>query len=43
VLPGYGIGLHYATGIGMVRMSYALNPEEGLSAGKVHFGLSFGL
>lgn len=39
--PGYGLGIQVSTGIGLVRASYALNPEVATPAnGRVHVGLS---
>ena len=43
VLPGYGLGLQYRTPLGLVTASYALNPDEGPTRGKVHIGLSVAL
>jgi outer membrane protein assembly factor BamA len=43
VLPGYGLGLQYRTPLGLVTASYALNPEEGPTRGKIHVGLSVAL
>ena len=43
VLPGYGFGLQYRTPLGLVTVTYALNPDIGVGQGKVHVGLSFGL
>lgn len=43
VRPGYGLGLQYRTPLGLVAVSYALNPDDGYARGKVHIGLSFGL
>lgn len=43
VRPGYGFGLQYRTPLGLVAVSYALNPDDGPTRGKVHLGLSFGL
>lgn len=41
--PGYGFGLQYRTPLGLVTASYALNPDDGPTRGKVHVGLSIGL
>ena len=41
--PGYGFGIQYRTPLGLVAVSYALNPDDGPTRGKVHVGLSFGL
>lgn len=41
--PGYGLGLQYRTPLGLVAVSYALNPDDGPTRGKVHIGLSVGL
>ncbi|MEM1042573.1 MAG: BamA/TamA family outer membrane protein [Bacteroidota bacterium] len=41
--PGYGLGIQYRTPLGLVAVSYALNPDDGPTRGKVHLGLSVGL
>jgi outer membrane protein assembly factor BamA len=41
--PGYGLGIQYRTPLGLVAVSYALNPDDGPTRGKVHVGLSVGL
>jgi outer membrane protein assembly factor BamA len=41
--PGYGVGAQLRTDVGLLLLSYGMNPEDGLSAGRLHFGLSFGL
>ncbi len=41
--PGYGIGMQLSTGIGLVVATYAASPEAGLTAGRIHLGLSLGL
>ena len=41
--PGYGLGVQYRTPLGVVAVSYALNPDDGPTRGKVHVGLSVGL
>ncbi len=41
--PGYGLGLQYRTPLGLVAVSYAFNPDDGPTRGKVHIGLSVGL
>jgi outer membrane protein assembly factor BamA len=41
--PGYGLGIQYSTPVGLITVSYALNPEDGFTSGKIHAGLSFGL
>lgn len=39
--PGYGLGLQISTAIGLIRATYALNPEVSTPAdGRIHFGLS---
>jgi outer membrane protein assembly factor BamA len=43
VLPGYGAGVQYATPLGLVTVTYALNPDLSVGRGKVHVGLSVGL
>ncbi|MEM8560011.1 MAG: BamA/TamA family outer membrane protein [Bacteroidota bacterium] len=41
--PGYGFGLQQRTPLGILSFSYALNPEDGPTQGKVHAGLVVGL
>lgn len=41
--PGYGVGIQFAAPVGLLVVTYALNPEESATAGRVHVGLSFGL
>ncbi len=41
--PGYGLGVQYRTPLGLVALSYALNPDDGPTRGNVHVGLSVGL
>ncbi|MEM6645625.1 MAG: BamA/TamA family outer membrane protein [Bacteroidota bacterium] len=41
--PGYGLGIQFSTGVGVVNASYAINTEDGPTSGRVHVGLSFGL
>jgi outer membrane protein assembly factor BamA len=42
--PGYGVGVHIQTAIGLITTTYALNPEVTTPLdGRVHFGLSVGL
>ena len=41
--PGYGIGIQYRTPIGLVNVSVAMNPEDGLAKARIHAGLSLGL
>ncbi len=36
---GYGIGVRLETGLGVIGVSYALGQGDGLSDGKIHFGL----
>ena len=43
VRPGYGLGIQYRTPLGLVAVSYALNPDDGPTRGKIHVGLSVGL
>ena len=43
LFPGYGFGVQFATDLGLVVASYAVNPEDGFAQGRVHAGLSFGL
>ncbi len=41
--PGYGLGIQYRTPLGLIAVSYALNPDDGPTRGKIHVGLSVGL
>lgn len=41
--PGYGLGMQFSTGLGLMNVSAALNPEDGPTAMRIHAGLSFGL
>jgi outer membrane protein assembly factor BamA len=41
--PGYGLGMQFSTGLGLVNMSYALGRGSRPVDGKVHLGLSVGL
>ena len=43
VHPGYGVGVRFRTGAGLVNMSAALNPESGPGDIRIHAGVSFGL
>lgn len=43
VYPGYGLGMQFETGVGLINVSYALSSESGPTEGRVHVGLSFGL
>ena len=36
---GYGIGITFETGLGMLAVSYALAQEDNFNQGKIHFGL----
>lgn len=38
-LFGYGLGLNLETGIGILRVSYALGKGDTFSDGKIHFGI----
>jgi outer membrane protein assembly factor BamA len=42
-LNGFGVGFQYSTPLGLVSISYAINPQEGATNGRVHIGLSLGL
>ena len=42
-LPGYGVGARVRTGVGLVEVSYALNPDLPVGRGRVHVGLAVGL
>ncbi|MEL7362788.1 MAG: hypothetical protein AAFN13_12010, partial [Bacteroidota bacterium] len=41
--PGFGFGIQQRTPLGLLTFSYALNPEDGATQGKVHAGLVVGL
>jgi len=41
--PGFGVGMQYQTALGVVSVSYAMNSRDGVTNGRVHIGLSFGL
>lgn len=42
--PGYGLGIQVSTDLGLIRASYALNPDDPRpSDGRIHLGLSVGL
>ena len=43
VLPGYGLGAQLQTALGLVGLTYALNPELPPSRGKVHVRFAVGL
>lgn len=43
LLAGYGAGIQLRTGLGIARLTYALNPDLGPTEGKIHVGLSVGL
>lgn len=38
-LYGYGLGIRMETGLGVIGVSYALGKDDGLSDGKINFGL----
>ncbi len=42
--PGYGVGIQVSTTLGLIRASYALNPDDASPTdGRIHLGLSVGL
>ena len=41
--PGYGLGIQFETGIGLINTSLALSTTDAPSQAKVHVGLSLGL
>lgn len=41
--PGFGLGMQYETAVGILSVSYALNDRDGVTNGRVHVGVSFGL
>ena len=41
--PGYGLGMQFETGIGLINTSLALSTTDAPSQAKVHVGLSLGL
>lgn len=40
---GYGVGVTLGTSAGLLTATYAASPETGITSGRVHVGLSFGL
>jgi len=38
-LYGFGLGLNLETGLGVLRVSYALGKGDTFSDGKIHFGI----
>ncbi len=43
IYPGYGLGMQFETGIGLINTSLALSTNDNPSQAKVHVGLSLGL
>lgn len=43
IYPGYGLGIQFQTGIGLINTSLALSTLDAPSQAKVHVGLSLGL
>ena len=43
IYPGYGLGMQFQTGIGLINTTLALSTLDAPSQAKVHVGLSFGL
>lgn len=41
--PGFGVGVQLTTAAGLLNVSYAVNREDGLLNGRIHFGIAFGL
>jgi len=41
--PGFGLGMRFSTAAGLISASYALNDKEGVTNGRIHLGISFGL
>lgn len=41
--PGYGLGVVVETPVGLINATYALNPDVGPAAGRVHVGVALGL
>ena len=41
--PGFGLGMQFQTRVGLINTSYAMNDSDGVSNGRIHIGLSFGL
>ncbi len=39
VLTGYGMGIRFETGLGMLEVAYGLNKNDSFSEGKIHFGV----
>lgn len=42
-LHSYGLGFSYSTRLGMLKFSYAISPQDDITNGKVHFGISSNL
>jgi outer membrane protein insertion porin family len=42
-LTSFGFGLAFQTQLGIIKFSYAVSPNENLSNGNVHVGISTGL
>lgn len=38
-LPGYGIGIRFETGLGIMGFDYGLGRDDSFSNGKIHFGI----
>ena len=41
--PGFGAGMRWRTAAGLLRASYAINPDDGFLGGRIHMGVAFGL
>jgi len=41
--PGFGLGMQFQTAVGLINATYALNDKDGVSNGRIHLGVSFGL
>jgi outer membrane protein insertion porin family len=39
LLPGYGMGIRFETGIGILEVDYGLGKGDGFGEGKIHFGV----
>jgi outer membrane protein insertion porin family len=40
---GYGIGTNFDAGFGLLNLSLAFNPEDGIQSPRIHAGVAFGL
>lgn len=43
LFPGYGLGISFSSRMGPIRVSYAVNNQDGWKDGRLHVSVSFGL